>query len=64
MSFSKAGSNEMLLTKDANDNHAVDGGDHDDDKKKRRRRTLREMKKMIIINHDSRLCPFQKLPVK
>ena len=55
----------MLLTKDANDDHTVDDGDHDDDKKERkksRRRMLREMK-MIIINHDSRLCPFQKLPV-
>ena len=37
----------MLLTKDANDDHTVDDGDHDDDKKKSRRRMLREMKMII-----------------
>ena len=34
----------MLLTKDANDDHIVDDGDHDDHKKKSKRRMLRKMR--------------------
>ena len=52
------------MTKDANDDNTVDDGDHDDDKKKSRRRMLRDEGDNRIINQDSRLCPFQKLPVK